>query len=312
MISPKTAQQGFELPVSPKGVAITIPGEQITFIQLSHLSNFVCTTDNGNMCVSGGGTANLIYLRRIQLSEPVPGQLASPDGSTLLLLKTNGGACSSLCPITLVPSSAVPRFNVVEIGGEEPQISRPYTVARSFTTKEIAPIPVPGIPPAPRPTVQVDLPRNFKALQEVPPPPGQDPQPPKESTPVPTKEELTTPVVKVVPPKPKTKKPKKNRVSVKPIAKKNQSKKAPIIVRTSLSTSINASGLPSRVLANKLVMGLAIANRTKEIPYSSPKSLKIQDLVRILRRDRSLPEAMRKSGVSRKDVDRLIQLGTKR
>jgi hypothetical protein len=312
MVSAKTAQQGFQVSVSSQGVAIAIPGEQITFIQLSHLSNFVCTTDNGNMCVSGGGTANLIYLRRIQLGQQVPGQIASPDGSTLLLLKTNGGSCSAICPITLVPSSSVPRFNVIEIGGVAPEPIRPIAVARTSLPRAIAPAPVPGLPPAPPPPLRVDLPTDFKSLEEV------------QSSPV-IKQELPAPEqtaekpIKVKVPKRKGKKlprVKNPKTVIEPpvISPPVEAPVTPVVVKQPVAKLVlpKADKMPSRVLANKIVMGLAHANRSREIPYASVKSLKVQNLVRMLRRDRPLAKAIKMSGLSEKDVNRLIQLGTKR
>lgn len=62
-------------------------------------------------------------------------------------------------------------------------------------------------------------------------------------------------------------------------------------------------------LANALVRGLLIANRTGEIGYAAPLSYKVQDIVRSLRRGQPLTVASNRAGVPSRIVDRLLQLG---
>ncbi|MCM1985096.1 hypothetical protein [Lyngbya confervoides] len=61
--------------------------------------------------------------------------------------------------------------------------------------------------------------------------------------------------------------------------------------------------------ANAIVRGLAVANRTGEIGYYSYLSSQVQTVVRRLRRGASLETALQRSGVTRANVDRLLQLG---
>jgi hypothetical protein len=62
-------------------------------------------------------------------------------------------------------------------------------------------------------------------------------------------------------------------------------------------------------IANALVRGLAIANRTKEISYTSPISFRVQNTVRLLRRGTSLNKATEDSRLPQKTITRLLQLG---
>jgi hypothetical protein len=62
-------------------------------------------------------------------------------------------------------------------------------------------------------------------------------------------------------------------------------------------------------LANALVRGLLIANRTGEIGYGAPLSYRVQNVVRRLRRGDPLTLASRRAKVSNTIVDRLLELG---
>ncbi|MGB8702884.1 MAG: hypothetical protein WCD18_25995 [Thermosynechococcaceae cyanobacterium] len=62
-------------------------------------------------------------------------------------------------------------------------------------------------------------------------------------------------------------------------------------------------------MANALVRGLLIANRTGEIGYAAPLSYKVQDIVRNLRRGEPLTVATGRAGVPGPVVDRLLHLG---
>jgi hypothetical protein len=62
-------------------------------------------------------------------------------------------------------------------------------------------------------------------------------------------------------------------------------------------------------LANALVRGLVVANRTGEIGYAAPLSYQVQDIVRILRRGKPLVLARTRARVPNPVVDRLLQLG---
>lgn len=67
--------------------------------------------------------------------------------------------------------------------------------------------------------------------------------------------------------------------------------------------------LLSHTLANALVRGLVVANRTGEIGYAAPLSYQVQDIVRILRRGQPLKLARTRARVPNPVVDRLLQLG---
>lgn len=71
-----------------------------------------------------------------------------------------------------------------------------------------------------------------------------------------------------------------------------------------------ATELQHHVLANALVRGLLIANRTGEIAYAASLSYKVQNVVRNLRRGEALGKASELAGVPRRVVARLLKLGT--
>lgn len=62
-------------------------------------------------------------------------------------------------------------------------------------------------------------------------------------------------------------------------------------------------------LANTLIRGLLVANRSGEIAYSDPISYKVQNVVRSLRRGDALGKARKHAGVSSRVVHRLLKLG---
>ncbi len=65
----------------------------------------------------------------------------------------------------------------------------------------------------------------------------------------------------------------------------------------------------SHTLANALIRGLTVANRTGEIGYVAPLSYKVQDVVRILRRGKPLTLARNRARVPSPVVARLLELG---
>ncbi len=79
-----------------------------------------------------------------------------------------------------------------------------------------------------------------------------------------------------------------------------------------LSVEVNhgATGIQPYVLANAIVRGLLVANRTGEIAYAASLSYKVQNVVRNLRRGEALGKASNLAGVPRRVVARLLKLGT--
>ena len=73
-----------------------------------------------------------------------------------------------------------------------------------------------------------------------------------------------------------------------------------------LATSLRTTSLTQ---ANALVRGLAIANKMKEIGYTSPISRSVQNIVRRLRRGESLQNAAPKESIQWKTILRLLELG---
>jgi hypothetical protein len=71
-----------------------------------------------------------------------------------------------------------------------------------------------------------------------------------------------------------------------------------------------ATDIQPHVLANTLVRGLLVANRTGEIAYAASLSYKVQNVVRNLRRGEALGKASNLAGVPRRVVARLLKLGT--
>jgi hypothetical protein len=83
----------------------------------------------------------------------------------------------------------------------------------------------------------------------------------------------------------------------------------PLSVESRRGAAIPDHGYHS--LANAIVRGLLVANRTREIGYAAPLSYKVQDVVFRLRRGDDLEKASRRGGVSNQVVSRLLKLGTR-
>jgi hypothetical protein len=286
MISATAAKSGVKIPVTSQGVAVTIPGEEISFIQLSHLSNITCTTDNGNMCAGSSTSANILYLRTTNIY--FQSQLPSPDGSTMLFIKTNGATCSSICQLQLVPSSSVPPFTVLEIGGVEPlPLARPPLAARAVSTtiKRSPSTPPPEIPFTPS-QVKIDL---------LPP----------QSDLVPQTAPLTEPLAS------SAKKQRENKMKPPKELPSSSAAKALIPSKKIVAYVPPKTEFSSRVIANIVVRGLLVANRTHEIGFNSPIRARVQDLVRNLRKGLPLATAQKRAKLPESIVKRLLQLGGK-
>jgi hypothetical protein len=76
--------------------------------------------------------------------------------------------------------------------------------------------------------------------------------------------------------------------------------------------SVDIQSSSTHYLANTLVRGLLVANRTREIGYYAALSYKLQDVVRRLRRGESLEMAGNRSRVSSDTLSRLLKLGKMR
>jgi hypothetical protein len=89
--------------------------------------------------------------------------------------------------------------------------------------------------------------------------------------------------------------------------------KSLIPLRSTVESSRSSAALAkdNHNLANAIVRGLLVANRTGEIAYAAPISYKVQDVVRSLRRGNALGRAQRYGGVSFRVVHRLLKLGTR-
>jgi hypothetical protein len=75
------------------------------------------------------------------------------------------------------------------------------------------------------------------------------------------------------------------------------------------SASADDRLLTSHLLANAIVRGLLVANRSGEIGYAAPLSYRVQSVVRILRRGVALNHASNRAQVPMPVVDHLLQLG---
>ncbi len=80
-------------------------------------------------------------------------------------------------------------------------------------------------------------------------------------------------------------------------------------VYTEANRGSAGADIQSHVLANAVVRGLLVANRTGEIAYAASLSYKVQNVVRNLRRGEALGKASKLAGVSRRVVARLLKLG---
>jgi hypothetical protein len=79
--------------------------------------------------------------------------------------------------------------------------------------------------------------------------------------------------------------------------------------KTSSETSSLLSSNSTHAAANALIRGLLIANRTGEVGYTSRVSYRVQDVVRNLRRGKSIAFASNRCSVSEPVLGRLLQLG---
>ncbi len=79
--------------------------------------------------------------------------------------------------------------------------------------------------------------------------------------------------------------------------------------KTSSETSSLPSSNSTHAAANALIRGLLIANRTGEVGYTSAISYRVQDVVRSLRRGKSIAFAGNRCNVSEPVLGRLLQLG---
>ena len=101
-------------------------------------------------------------------------------------------------------------------------------------------------------------------------------------------------------------------VSGQPVAKAPTQKIAPIstaVAPTPVKPELKLAAVNPYQIANALVRGLTVANRTGEIGYSAPLSAKVQSLVRELRRGVALEMAAKSSDVPQKTLKRLLQIG---
>lgn len=73
--------------------------------------------------------------------------------------------------------------------------------------------------------------------------------------------------------------------------------------------SSTGSYASTHAAANALIRGLLVANRTGEIGFSNVLSYRVQDVVRNLRRGKSLAFASDRSNVPDRVLGRLLQLG---
>jgi hypothetical protein len=89
--------------------------------------------------------------------------------------------------------------------------------------------------------------------------------------------------------------------------------KSLIPFRSPIEPSRNSAVLvkDNHTLANAIVRGLLVANRTGEIAYAAPLSYRVQDVVRSLRRGEALGKARQHGGVSFRVVHRLLKLGAR-
>ena len=89
--------------------------------------------------------------------------------------------------------------------------------------------------------------------------------------------------------------------------------KSLIPFRPTIAPSRSSTSLAKdhHTLANAIVRGLLVANRTGEIAYAEPLSYRVQDVVRSLRRGNALGKARKHGGISFRVVHRLLKLGNR-
>jgi hypothetical protein len=78
---------------------------------------------------------------------------------------------------------------------------------------------------------------------------------------------------------------------------------------SSKTSSLPAVSHSTHTAANALIRGLLIANRTGEVGYTSTISYRVQDVVRNLRRGKSIALAGDRCNVPAPVIGRLLQLG---
>jgi hypothetical protein len=78
---------------------------------------------------------------------------------------------------------------------------------------------------------------------------------------------------------------------------------------SSETSSLPAVSNSTHAAANALIRGLLVANRTGEVGYTSTISYRVQDVVRNLRRGKSIAFASNRCNVAEPVLGRLLQLG---
>ncbi|MGL5064919.1 MAG: hypothetical protein ACRC62_33500 [Microcoleus sp.] len=308
----------------PQGLGVDIKlscGGDLADVRLSDESRFI---------VGKRGPQHL-YIRRIAPLS-IPGLLPSSDGSVMLTSVTTDG---SVYQFRLVSGNA--GYTFLDVGAVSQPSFKPIPPKPRLTALLPVETPAPTsspfsidlrndsslVPPVvidlrSRPSVapivttnrnsETSIPKISSATNSLPVSVASStesikPEKPKKTKKIKLKKEKKSKLLKIEAPKIQPDNANKPLVTSSLVA----SESSPVIPHISKTTFSSSSS----DLANSIVRGLAVANRTKEIGYKSTVSAKTQDLVINLRRGDSLDKAITKAGIDRKIVDRLLSLGDK-
>jgi hypothetical protein len=302
--------------VSPYGVALT-------FVEVGELIENAWVIDSSNLGIGydlpPGKGAKIVFLKAIKQVST-----ASPGTSLTVTTKTKAGG-SKVYNFLVEFSEARPKYTIVRVYPDA-TLGRPSSSTAAVVPPAVAP--QPSSAPAQTTTPPVAAAPPAVAAPPVAAPPAPTPETiaaapavvqNSTSTSVSERKErpIYTELRKIYPEPPA------------PVAagSANGGGAADSNATGAVSTSANASAVSIAVpevatssksiqqrlfhhsQANALVRGLALANRTREVGYKSPISVRIQPIIRDLRNGQNLQASAKRYGVEWKVILRLLQLG---
>lgn len=284
---------------SGAGLTIVLAPGQLVAVNFSQLGEKIASVAPGDrsqfvFTVSGG----VLNLRRIK---PLifEGEYSGSDETTVMVT-TIGSGRQRVYPIAIRFSNKRPAYRVVEISPDFDQ-SIPLTLSRAVTpppyrstpVAQVAILPADEPIPVPSPPPKTSAKTKIVAPVVVSPLPEPNPEPLSEPTP-----ELK--------PEPKPEVTSKAKVK-QTVRAKGKSKASPLpIARVKLSSLAIVEKRNNHQLANAIVLGVMAS----KLPPGSADRRRAQDAIYLLRLGRSLDDAARRSGLSRKKLDLYIARGT--
>jgi hypothetical protein len=275
------------------GINFAKVGERVASVAAGDRSQFVYT-------VSG----MVINLRRIKLLN-FEGEY-NGNGSTTLLITTNGSSGQKVYPVTILFSQRRPAYRVVEISPDYDASPRANPEPIPLTTSQVPIRPSPPAEVAILPVETVPSVRDDANLA-LPPPVSETVKP---DAVIPTLKVKKRAIVR------KTRQNINPKTEVQPIAVAATPESTPLSANPRPQIDPQASypksqqrqskkPLNNHQQANAIVLGLL---KTKTYGVSRRR---VQDAIYLLRNGRSLRDAAKKSGISEQTLQKLIMAGTR-